>query len=195
MQKPLRRGFSLSVLLLGVSLSCYAAVSKSAALSVVVNGYIDLPDIHNVSFATITPSTIHTPQTISQSPYDITTDYDVNSGTPNVEVHASADYDNSTGAYMTNNPGAAPAEQNKLYYSVSYHACGAAGQDFNLVSYNTGSVFPMVNVPNSESTASSCAVSHGTLSITRLGTNTSDAYPMQGTYHATLTLTAQPIGT
>lgn len=184
--------FTAAFLLLSTSALAFASTSKSAQLSVVVDGYIDLPAIQNIVFSKIEPATVQTAQSIPQN-YDIETDYDPMSSTPNVRIVASANYNDSTGAYMTDDPTKNDIEH-KLYYTVDYHSCGDQSADYPLVTYDGASVFPSENIPSAQATEEACATNRGILNIVRLGRSTSTPYPSGGTYRATLTLTAQPAG-
>lgn len=180
-----------TIALLAISLPAFA-ISKSGHLSVIVDGYIDLPNIADVNFPEINTSNVNSDQTATQN-YNIITDYAASSSTPNVQVIATSVHTDSQGAFMTDNPSSPGADQ-KLYFTLKYHSCGSAGADYPLVQYNTPTLFPTENIPNAQAISTACSVANGTLTFTRVAVPTGNPYPSAGLYLGTITLTAQAIG-
>lgn len=169
------------------------ALSKSGQVSVIVNGYITLPDINNQTFAPITASNSQTANTVTQSPYNVETSYDVVSPTPNIQLRASVDasHKDANGAFMTDNPTA--ANKHKVYFTMAYLTCGTRTIK-PLIQYNQSTVFPTDIVRNADATAASCSAQPGELSYTRIAISPSNYPPSGNDYSATVTLTAQAAG-
>lgn len=169
------------------------AISKSGQVSVVVDGYINLPDISNEQFAPISETSAATANTVTQSPYNIETSYDIVSPTPNVQLSASVDanHQDSTGVFMTDNAGA--TDVHKVYFTMSYLTCGSRTTKA-LVRYDQASLSPTQVITHNNATTQACLAQPGELSYTRLAI-TPEHYPPSGKdYAATITLTAQAVG-
>lgn len=169
------------------------AISKSGQVSVVVDGYITLPDISNQQFAPISATSASTANTITQSPYNIVTSYDIVSPTPNVQLTASVDanHQDAKGAFMTDNAGA--MDVHKVYFTMDYLTCGTRTAKA-LIQYNQSSIFPMEVVAHNDATTQACLTQPGELSYTRLAITPADYPPSGKDYAATITLTAQAAG-